>query len=248
MKSLKYRRAVLKISGEPLGGAEGCLSASGVDSIADRIAGAARSGAQLGVVVGGGNIVRGGRTGLAVSRVIADQMGMLATVINALALADAVHARGIKTRVMSAFPAGNVAEVYSVKKCAEALLQGTVVFLAGGTGNPFFSTDTAAALRAAELNADVVLKATKVDGVYSEDPVKNPRARKFAHLTYREAIDRQLGVMDMTAFSVCMENGIPIIVFNLAGRDNIVRALRGDAVGTFVGDRTAAPRGSRRGA
>lgn len=236
------QRILLKLSGEALKGPEGagvdpeatCRLATEVKYVVDR-------GVQVALVIGGGNIFRGlaaSRKGM--DRVTADHMGMLATVINALALQDALEAIGIPTRVQTAIPMDKIAEPYIRGVANGHLEKGRVVIFAAGTGNPFFTTDTTAALRASELNADVVLKATKVDGVYSADPVTNPDAERYAHITYSEAINRGLRVMDMTAFTLCMENTIPIVVFNYHRDDGLERIFAGDySQATLVSDNPA---------
>lgn len=231
-----YARAIVKISGEVLSGRN--LEAAGAESVAwvaREIGAAAQAGAELGVVLGGGNILRGvASDGAGVGRVTADFMGMLATVINGLAMRDALDSLGLNVALMSAVPAGAITEPYDARRARAHLAAGRVVVLAGGTGSPFFSTDTAAALRAAELDAGVLLKATKVDGIFDSDPVTNPQATRFDELTYGDVLERRLAVMDMTAVSMCMEHGIPIIVFDLTSTGSIARAIRGERVGTTV--------------
>ncbi|MCD6338172.1 MAG: UMP kinase, partial [Verrucomicrobia bacterium] len=192
-------------------------------------------GVQVSVVVGAGNIFRGARgSEEGIDRASGDYMGMLATLINALALQDALEKLGAPTRVQSAIAAAQVAESFIRRRAMRHLEKGRVVIFAGGTGNPYFSTDTAAALRASEIGAEIILKGTKVDGVYDSDPMKNPDAKRFERLTFQEALDRRLRVMDATAFSLCMENRMSIIVFNLFVRGNIRRILLGEPVGTLV--------------
>lgn len=230
------RRVVLKLSGEALLGRAG----SGIDidalfSIAQELKSAQKAHHQIAVVVGGGNIWRGGRgQGRELDRVISDQMGMLATLVNALALQDALEQLGVPTRVLSAMEVAKVAEGYIRRRAIRHLEKGRLVVFAAGTGNPFFSTDTAAALRASEIEAQVVLKATQVDGVYDADPRKHPRAKRYKTLSLLQALRDQLGVMDATALSVCLENGIPVRVFNLKTPGNIRRAIAGRDVGTLV--------------
>ena len=232
----KYRRILLKLSGESLGG----RAARGIDScalqrIADEIKRAWGRGIQVGVVVGGGNIWRGKLDrGRAIGRVTADYMGMLATVINALALQDALEGRGVQTRVQTAIEIAKLAEAYIRRRAIRHLEKARVVIFAGGTGNPYFTTDTAAALRAVEIEADVLLKATHVDGVYTDDPKTNPRAKRLSRVTFMEAIRRRLRVMDATALTLCMENRMPIAVFDLSVPGNIAKAAGGKKVGTWI--------------
>jgi len=230
----QYRRILLKLSGEVLGGPQ----QSGIDpditgSIADEIVSCHAAGIQIGIVIGGGNIIRGATT-KGVSRVAGDAMGMLATTINSIALSEALVARGVSSIVMTAVHIDKAGEFYTPERAVAAMERGSVVVIAGGTGNPFFTTDTAAALRCAEIGAEVLLKATKVDGVYDSDPVKNPAAVKFPVISHAEALSRQLKVMDATAFSFCMENDIPIIIFKLLERGNLRNCLEGRNVGSIV--------------
>ncbi len=235
-----YRRVLLKLSGEALMGKR----ASGIDpdvvaGISAEIAGVVKLGVQLGVVVGGGNIFRGIEAGAqGIDRTVADHMGMLATVINSLALQSALERAEVATRVMTAIEMREVAEPYIHRRAVRHLEKGRVVIFAGGTGNPYFTTDTAATLRAAEIKADVLLKATKVDGVYDQDPVRNPKAVQFRHIAYTDVLTRNLKVMDATAISLCRDNAIPIVVFNLQVPGNIRRVICGQAVGTRVGGTT----------
>jgi len=230
------RRVLLKLSGEVLAGEAG----QGIDATAlSRLAGEIRegmsSGIELGLVIGGGNIIRGSTAASdGVDRAAADSMGMLATVINAIALQDALEGQGLVTRVLSAIEMRTLAEPYIRRRAVRHLEKGRVVILAAGTGHPYFTTDTAAVLRAVEIGADVLLKATKVDGVFSEDPVRNPAAIRYDSLSYPEAIQRRLEVMDMTAFTMGMDNRLPIVVFNVTVPGNLARALRGEPVGTRV--------------
>lgn len=230
-----YQRIVLKLSGEGLAGERGF----GFDpELIDRVAGAIESltqmGVQVGIVVGGGNIWRGRHT-QEMNAVTADHMGMLATCINALCVEDALKRRGVPAVVETAVAMQQVAELYTRRSAVEHLEAGEVVIFAGGTGNPFFTTDTAAALRAAEIGADAVFKGTTVDGVYDEDPKKKPDARKLDEISYRETIERGLKVMDLTAFQLCMERGVPEIrVFAMDDPENIVRVARGERLGTRV--------------
>jgi uridylate kinase len=236
MQKIKYRRVVLKISGESF-----CKpGAGGIDVdvagfIADEITAAAKSGTQLAVVVGGGNIVRGTQfEKLGINIATADYMGMIATVVNALALQDILEKKGAQTRLMTAIPMESIAEPFIRRRCIRHLEKGRVVILAAGTGNPHFTTDTAASLRAIEIKAQALLKATKVDGVYSADPKLVKSAKKYSRLDYMQVINGKLRVMDSTAITMCMETRIPIIVFNLNKKGNIVRAIKGENVGTII--------------
>ena len=235
----KYRRIVLKISGEALKekGSSDSVSTQIVQKVAASIAEVRKMGIEVAVVVGGGNIWRGlAASHRGMNRATADYMGMLATVINGMALMSALEDLGHPTRVQTAIQMNNVAEPFIVRKAIRHLENGRVVIFVAGTGNPFFSTDTTAALRANEIGAEVILKATKVDGIYDSDPKKNPAAVRFDTLTYSEAISRRLEVMDSTAFSLCMDNAMPIIVFDMSDPENIIRAVRGEKVGTLVID------------
>ncbi len=240
MGELRYRRVLLKLGGEALIG-EGQY---GIDPlvarrIARQIASAKQLGAQIGVVIGAGNIWRGERAAAqGMDRATADYMGMLATVINALALHDALIKEGVDARVQTAIEMRAVAEPYIRARAIDHLEHGRVVIFGAGTGNPFFTTDTAGALRAMEINADALLKATKVDGAYDSDPLQNPHARKLERITYLDALQMRLRVMDSTAISLCMENGLPIVVFKLEEPGALERILRGELVGTLVGDGT----------
>jgi uridylate kinase len=228
------RRVLLKLSGEILAGeARFGIDTKALGRVADEIVQGVRGGVQIGIVIGGGNIIRGSAAG-ALDRATADSMGMLGTVINALALQDALEEREVTTRVLSAIEMRMLAEPYIRRRAIRHLEKGRVVILAAGTGHPYFTTDTAAVLRAVEIRADVLLKATKVDGVFTEDPVLNPAATRFDTLSYLEAIDRRLNVMDRTAFTMGMDNELPLVVFNVTVPGNLVRALRGEAVGTRV--------------
>ncbi len=233
----RYRRVLLKLSGEALlGGREWGIDHGVLDGICRQVIAAKKLGVEVALVIGGGNIMRGSiearREG--VDRASADYMGMLATVINALALQNALEHHGTFTRVMSAIEMHQVAESYIRRRAVRHLEKGRTVIFAAGTGNPYFTTDTAAALRAMEIGADVLIKATKVDGVYSADPLRNPRATRFAELTYLEVLRRRLAVMDTTAISLCMDNDLPIVVFNLNKPGNLLRLLKGGRVGTLV--------------
>ena len=229
-----WRSVILKLSGEALGGRDGFgINAPILERIAKEVVQLHRRGVRIGIVIGGGNIFRGAQGG-DIERTAADYMGMLATVINSLALQDALERNGAPTRVMSAIEMAKIAEPYIRRRAMHHFKKKLVVIFAGGTGNPYFSTDTAADLRASETGAEAVLKATKVDGVYDADPVKNPRAKKFDTLTYRDAIARRLKVMDISALTMCEDNKVPIVVFNLNVPGNIIRAATGQRVGTIV--------------
>jgi uridylate kinase len=232
----KFSRILLKLSGESLGDAKGMgISPEAVRHMAKQICEVRNLRVQVVVVVGGGNIFRGlqGSEG-GIERATGDYMGMLATVINALALQDALEKAGCPTRVMSAIAMAQVAEPFIRRRAVRHMEKGRVVIFGGGTGNPYFSTDTAAALRANEIGAEVILKATKVDGVYDSDPKKNPNAKRFNEISYLDALQRQLKVMDSTAFSLCMDNKMPIIVFDFSKPHNLRRVVLGDKVGTLV--------------
>lgn len=231
-----FRRVLLKLSGEALMGGQGYgVDPSMADRIAAEIAELHAVGVEVAATVGGGNIVRGIAVSAAgMDRVSGDYMGMLATVINALALQNALEKRGVLTRVQSAIEMREVAEPFIRRRAIRHLEKGRVVIFAAGTGNPYFSTDTAAALRAIEIGAEVILKATKVDGIYDSDPVKNPSARLIKKLTYAEMVARQLAVMDTTAVTLCMENRLPIIVFNLLRRGNIRKVVMGARIGSII--------------
>ena len=230
----------MKLSGEALreAGSRENISPQIVSRIAGQIAEVQKMGVELAVVVGGGNIWRGlSASHRGMDRTTADYMGMLATVMNGLALMSALEALGVDVRVQTAIEMHNVAEPFILRRATRHLELGRVVIFVAGTGNPFFSTDTTAALRANEIGAGVILKATKVDGVYDCDPVKNPDAKRYTHITYGEALARRLQVMDSTAFSLCMDNRMPIIIFDMNNPDNIRRAIVGEEVGTLVSDK-----------
>jgi uridylate kinase len=233
---LRYRRVLLKLSGEIVRHPDGeGISVERLRGLAGQIAGVRHLGADVGVVIGGGNILRGAvASERGIDRVSADYMGMLATVINALALQAVLEGLGVETRVMTAIAMAQLAEPYIRRRAIRHIEKGRVVILAGGTGNPYFSTDTAAALRAIEIQAEAVLKGTKVDGVYDSDPVKNPNAKKYESLGYIEVLNKGLRVMDATAVSLCMENSLPIVVFNLNGERNLERVVKGEKIGTVV--------------
>ncbi len=234
--SVRYRRILLKLSGEALLGSR----QYGVDPefcafIAQQVADVHAMGVEVGVVVGGGNIFRGlAAAARGMDRATGDYIGMLATVMNGLALQDALERAGVPTRVMSAIAMNEVAEPYIRRRAVRHLEKGRVVILAAGTGNPYFTTDTAAALRAVEIHAEVLMKATKVDGVYDADPVSNPGARRYDRLTYVDLLRDRLQVMDSTAVSLCMENDLPIVVFDLDRPENIRRVTAGEAIGTLI--------------
>jgi uridylate kinase len=235
-KQLVYKRILLKLSGEALTGPQGFgIDPTRAEDVAQRVKDVRELGIDVAIVIGAGNLWRG-RIGIerGMDRATADYMGMLATVMNALALMDAMERIGIYTRVQSAVQMQAVAEPYIRRRAIRHLEKGRVVIFGGGTGNPYFSTDTAAALRAMEIDADVLIKATKVDGVYDSDPLKNPQAVKFERLTYMETINRRLTVMDSTAISLCMDNNLPILVLNLWNPPALKAALYGEPVGTLV--------------
>lgn len=233
---LKYQRVLLKLSGEALAGDRGFgIEPSVVDRLTDEIRSIAQMGVCLGVVIGGGNIVRGASASEGgMDRVQADYMGMLGTIINALAVQDLLEHKGVETRVMTAIRMEEIAEPYIRRRALRHMEKGRVVIFAGGTGNPYFSTDTAAVLRAIEMDSDVVIKATKVQGVYTADPVKDPEAEFIPEITFQEVVTRELAVMDAAAVSLCKENGLPIIVLNLEDRGAVGNAIRGEPIGTLV--------------
>lgn len=237
---------VLKLSGEALAGEAGFgIEHSILTDIAAQVKEVVDIGVQVTIVVGGGNIWRGvSGSAKGMDRATADYMGMLATVINALALQDALEAEGLQVRVQSAIEMKAVAEPYIRRRAIRHLEKGRVVIFAAGTGNPYFSTDTAAALRAAEIEAEVILMAKRVDGVYDSDPKSNPEAKKYHHLTYIDILNQGLGVMDATAASLCMDNDIPIIVFDLTRNGNILKAITGHDIGTFIGGEQVNGKGS----
>lgn len=237
MEPLTYRRALLKLSGEALIGEQGYgIDAKMLQYLADEISDVHRLGVELALVIGGGNIFRGSEAeARGIDRVTADNMGMLATVINGLSLQSALEQAGVVTRVQTAFEMRAVAEPYIRRRALRHLEKGRVVLFAGGTGNPYFTTDTTAALRAAEIGADVVLKATKVDGIYDEDPVTHPEAVRLPRLTYLDTLQRRLKVMDATAVSLCMDNQLPIVVFDINQPGNLRSIMQGKPIGTLVG-------------
>ncbi len=237
MSELKYKRLCLKISGEALmgDGQHGVIDPNTVHSIADQIVEVQKLGCDIVVVIGGGNIIRGdvvAKQGL--DRSTADYMGMLATIFNGLALQDAIEKMGAQSRLQSAIPISAVSEPFIRRKAVRHLEKGRIVIFSAGTGNPYFSTDTAAVLRGLEVSAEIVMKATKVDGVYDKDPVKFSDAKKFDEISYMEVIDKQLKVMDTAAISLCMDNDLPILVFNMLVDGNIKKAVCGEKIGTLV--------------
>lgn len=233
---VKYARVLLKLSGESLAGDQGFgISPQAIGELTDHVAAVRRLGVSLGVVIGGGNIVRGTKASAeGMDRVNADYMGMLATIINALALQDVLERKGIETRVMTAIRMEQLAEPYIRRRALRHLEKGRVVLFAGGTGNPYFSTDTAAVLRAIEMEAEVLIKATRVRGVYSADPERHPDAEFYPRLSFMDVMTRELRVMDAAAVSLCKENGVPIIVLDIGERDSVVQAIRGRPIGTLV--------------
>ncbi|MCX5781421.1 MAG: UMP kinase [Elusimicrobia bacterium] len=230
---MKYKRILLKLSGEAMAGRDGIgINPDSVKSIAVEIKSAYEKNIQIGIVIGAGNIWRGASKNM--DRVTADQIGMIATVMNALALKETLQKIGVSSEVQSAFTVSNFVKKYSKDKTMEYLKDKTVVIFAGGTGNPYFTTDTTAALRAAEIKADVLLKATQVDGVYDDDPKKNKNAKKFKTLSFSQAISKKLKVMDTAAFSLCSDNELPIIVFNFHKKGSLSKVLSGEDIGTIV--------------
>lgn len=244
-----YKRVLLKLSGEALMGTQTYgISSSVIKTIAGEVAAVARLGVELAVVVGGGNIFRGlSESSKGMDRASADYVGMLATVMNAVSLQDAIEREGVPTRVQSAIPMSQISEPYIRRRAIRHLEKGRVVIFGAGTGNPFFTTDTAAALRAMEIGAEILLKATKVDGVYDKDPRKHPDARRYQQVTFTDALKQDLGVMDATAFALCRDNELPMNVFDMTARGNIERVVCGEPVGTRIvkdneGSRFAAER------
>ena len=238
--SLKYGRILLKLSGEVLGNRESgeCIDPERLAFMAERVKKVHKMGVQVGIVLGGGNIFRGlTGAGKGVDRVTGDSMGMLATVINGLAMMNALEAVGVPARVMTAMDMPKIAEPFVQRKALRHFEKGRVVIFAGGTGNPYFSTDSAAALRASEIGADALLKATKVDGIYTADPKKDPKAKKYASLRYETALEKRLKVMDSAAFALCMDNAIPVVVFDFFDPGALERLMKGEAVGTIVSER-----------
>ncbi|NCC73948.1 MAG: UMP kinase [Sphingobacteriia bacterium] len=233
---MKYKRILLKLSGESLmGNKQYGIDPDILAKYAQDVKSAAEKGVQIAIVIGGGNIFRG-MTGTAsgVDRIQGDYMGMLATVINSLSLQGALESIGMETKLVGGLAIEPIVEQTSGKRVQTYLNQGKIVLISGGTGNPFFTTDTAAALRAIEMNADIILKGTRVDGIYTSDPEKDPEARKFSNLSFSEAIEKKLKVMDLTAFTLCQENKMPILVFNMNKTGNLVKVLAGENIGTIV--------------
>ena len=234
----KYKRILLKLSGEALGAAgEGGFDPAAIEFTVRELGALVQAGVQVGLVIGGGNILRGrDLKGLkAIARVTGDYMGMLATIMNGIALRDSLQSAGIKATVLSSIHDVRICEPFSATRATELLQSGHVVIFAGGTGSPFFTTDTCAALRASEVGADVLMKATTVDGVYDSDPRKNPAAKKYDRLSYDKVLADRLGVMDLTAISICMESRLPILVFRFAQSGNLAAAVIGENVGTVIG-------------
>ena len=237
MAELKYQRILLKLGGEALAGEGGFgINPRQAEFLAQRVVNVVNMDVQVAVVIGGGNMWRGKQDGMdhGMERVTADHIGMLATVMNALALQDALERVGVPTRVMTGIEVRAVAEPYIQRRAIRHLEKGRVIIFGAGTGNPYFTTDTAASLRAMEINADILIKATKVDAVYDKDPKKNPDAKPFQHLTYIDALNMRVGVMDSTAMAMCMDNDLPIMVLNLWEENALERAMRGETVGTVI--------------
>ena len=236
MAKSKYNRVLLKLSGEALAGEDNFgINSETIFQIADEVAKAHETGVQMGLVIGGGNIFRGVAASTeGMDRASSDYMGMLATCINALAMQDALERRGLQTRVQSAIEMAEIAEPYIRRKAIRHLEKGRIVIFSAGTGNPYFTTDTAAALRAMEINADVIMKATKVDGIYDKDPATNQDAKKFDSINYIDVLNKGLQVMDSTAISLCMDNKLPIITFNLKTPGNVYKVITGENIGTTV--------------
>jgi uridylate kinase len=236
MPALKYRRILLKLSGEALmGNGDYGIDPDIINGLAKEIIEAQKAGAEIGVVIGGGNIFRGaGLAATGMDRVTGDHMGMLATVINALAMQDALEKHGAYARVMSAIKINQICEDYIRRRAVRHLEKGRIALFAAGTGNPFFTTDSAAALRATEINAELLLKATKVDGIYDSDPKKNPDAKRFEMLTYDEVLKRNLQVMDTAAFALCRDNDVPLRIYDMGREGALMRILQGEDIGTLV--------------
>jgi uridylate kinase len=236
MAMFKYKRILLKLSGESLSGSKDYgIDENRLRDYSEQIAELTKAGIQMGIVIGGGNIFRGlSGTGKGFDRIKGDQMGMLATVINSLALSSSLQSMGVKSRVLTAIRMEPVGEYYSREKGVEALQRGEVAIISGGTGNPYFTTDTATALRAIELEAQVMLKGTRVDGVFTADPEKNPAAEKFDKISFDEVYDRNLRIMDLTAATLCRENNLPVLVFNMDKKGNLKKIVAGDPIGTII--------------
>ena len=233
---MKYKRVLLKLSGEALmGNQQYGIDPQRLDDYAEEIANAVREGAQIAIVIGGGNIFRGLQgASKGIDRVQGDSMGMLATVINSIAIQSTLQAKGIKTVLLSGLYIDKIAETMSGPKAIEYLENGYVVVIGGGTGNPYFTTDTGSALRAIEIKADIILKGTRVDGIYTVDPEKDPSATKYESITYDEAYNKNLKVMDLTAFTMCKENNMPMLVFDMNTKGNLTKVLSGENIGTLV--------------
>lgn len=233
---MKYKRVLLKLSGEALmGNQQYGIDPQRLDDYAEEIANAVREGAQIAIVIGGGNIFRGLQgASKGIDRVQGDSMGMLATVINSIAIQSTLQAKGIKTVLLSGLYIDKIAETMSGPKAIEYLENGYVVVIGGGTGNPYFTTDTGSALRAIEIKADIILKGTRVDGIYTADPEKDPSATKYESITYDEAYNKNLKVMDLTAFTMCKENNMPMLVFDMNTKGNLTKVLSGENIGTLV--------------
>lgn len=238
MNKLKYKRVLLKLSGESLMGDKGFgIDNKVLEFFSDEVKKVHSEGLQLGIVIGGGNIYRGlSATDQGIDRVTGDQMGMLATMINSLALQNAIEKKGIFTRLMSSIKMEEIAEPYIRRRALRHLEKGRVVIFGAGTGHPYFSTDTAASLRAVEIKADAIIKGTRVDGVYDSDPEKNPSAFKFDKISYLDILKKNLKVMDLTAVSLCQENNLPMVVFNMDKPGNLLRVVKGETVGTVIHD------------
>lgn len=236
MKKPIYKRILLKLSGEALAGSQGTgINAGVIKQIAQDVKVAHETGVQIGIVIGGGNIFRGiAASAQGMDRASSDYMGMLATCINSLALQDALEKENVPTRVQTAIEMNEIAEPYIRRRAIRHLEKGRIVIFGAGTGNPYFTTDTAAALRAMEINADILMKATKVDGIYDKDPTKNPDAKKYDNISYIEVLKQGLQVMDSTAISLCMDNNLPILTFDLAKPGNILKSVQGENIGTVV--------------
>lgn len=236
MKKSIYKRILLKLSGEALAGSQGTgINTAVIQQIAEDVKVAHQTGVEIGLVIGGGNIFRGiAASAQGMDRASSDYMGMLATCINSLALQDALEKAGVPTRVQSAIEMAEIAEPYIRRRAVRHLEKGRIVIFAAGTGNPYFTTDTAASLRAMEINAEVLMKATKVDGIYDKDPAKNPDAKKYDKISYIDVLNQGLQVMDSTAISLCMDNKLPIMTFDLAKPGNILKAVQGENIGTLV--------------
>ncbi len=236
MSSIKFKRVLLKLSGESLEGEQGFgISSEVLDFFADEVRKVHDVGVELGIVIGGGNIYRGlSAANQGIDRATGDQMGMLATMINALALQNAIEKKSIDTRLMSAIKMEEIAEPYIRRRAIRHLEKGRVVILGAGTGHPYFSTDTAASLRAVEIGADVIVKGTRVDGVFDSDPEKNPNALKFEQISYIDILKKNLRIMDLTAVSLCQENNLPMMVFNMDVPGNLLRLVMGEPIGTYI--------------